>query len=557
MDEIAADWIFQNGRIRTLDPRQPVAAALAVAGGRVAAVGSHADVRAWKGRRTAVVDLAGATVIPGLVDAHAHLDREGLKGICPSLARCRSIADIQGVIRRLAASRPAGEWIVTMPVGAPPFYLDPPAGLAERRWPMRADLDAAAPDHPVYIRGIWGYWNRPPVHSIANSAALARAGITRDTVPPSGVDIAKDAAGEPTGLFVEKNLVQVMEFTLMRDAPRFTHADRLRALGESLRRYASRGVTAVYEGHGLAPEVLRVYRETHERGRLSLRCEVALSPTWEGAGEAERAIPELAAWAGGRGAGDDRLRVAGIALHFGGDAEVARILHAGQPYTAWAGFVESANTREDYARQAELAARHGLRVSTIVTRSLPEVLDAWEASAARHPARDRRWVLVHLHVATGVQLARIRALGAVATTNSISYLWRSGAAEAARLAGPAEALIPHRSLARLGIPFGLATDNKPANPWLAFNAAVDRRDMATGEILGPGERLSRLQALRALTVGGARVTFAERERGILAPGFAADLAVLDLDPLAAPLDELAEMTARLTMVGGEVAHGGA
>src|SRR5262245_25363986 len=116
-------------------------------------------------------------------------------------------------------------------------------------------------------------------------------------------------------------------------------------------------------------------------------------------------------------------------------------------------------------------------------------------------------------------------------------------------------MIPHRSLARLGIPFGLATDNKPANPWLAFNAAVDRRDMATGEILGHGQRLSRVQALRALTVGGARITFSERERGMLAPGFAADLAVLPCDPLTAPLAEVAETGARLTMVGGEIVHG--
>jgi predicted amidohydrolase YtcJ len=557
VDEIAADWILQNGHVITLDPRRPSATALAVAAGRIAAVGGRADMRALRGRRTRTVDLRGATVVPGLVDAHAHLDREGLKLIYPSLARCRSIADIQAVIRRLAAGRPRGEWILTMPVGAPPFYLDPPASLSERRWPTRADLDAAAPDHPVYIRGIWGYWNRPPVHSIANSAALARAGIARDTAPPPGVEIARDAAGEPTGLFVEHNLVQVMEFTLMRAAPRFTHADRTRALGESLRRYAARGVTAIYEGHGVAPEVLRVYRETHARGQLTLRCSLALSPTWSGAAEADRAIPELAAWAGGRGVGDDRLRLAGMALHYGGDADVAGILHAGQPYTAWAGFVESANGREDYARQAELAARHGLRVNTIATRCLPEVLDAWEAIAARWPIRDLRWTLVHLHVATEAQLARIRALGAVATTNPISYLWRSGAAEAARVAGAAETLIPHRSLARRGIPFGLATDNKPANPWLAFNAAVDRRDMATGEVLGASQRLSREQALRALAVGGAQVTFAERERGRLAPGLAADLAVLELDPLTAPLDELAETTARLTMVGGGVAHGDA
>src|SRR5215471_8868154 len=154
---MAADWILQNGHVITLDRRRPAATALAIADGRIVATGGRADVRAWKGRRTRVVDLAGATVIPGLVDAHAHLDREGLKRIGPSLERCRSIADVQAVIRQLAARRPRGEWIVTMPLGVPPFYLDPPAGLAERRWPNRADLDAAAPEHPVYIRGIWGY----------------------------------------------------------------------------------------------------------------------------------------------------------------------------------------------------------------------------------------------------------------------------------------------------------------------------------------------------------------------------------------------------------------
>jgi len=140
------------------------------------------------------------------------------------------------------------------------------------------------------------------------------------------------------------------------------------------------------------------------------------------------------------------------------------------------------------------------------------------------------------------------------TTNPISYLWRSGAAEVARLGGAAERLVPHRSLARHRIPFALATDDKPADPWLAFAAAVARRDMATGEILGASERLTRVQALRALTVGGAWVTFAERERGVLAPGYAADLAVLDRDPLAAPLEELPGIESRLTVVGGRVVH---
>lgn len=555
MDAIAADWIFENSRILTLDLRRPAATALAVAGGRVAAVGGRADLRRWRDRRTRVVDLRGATVVPGLVDTHAHLDREGLKYLLPSLERCRSVADVQAVVRRLAARRPRGEWIVTMPLGAPPFYLDPTAALAERRWPTRADLDAAAPHHPVYIRGIWGYWNRPPVYSVANSAALARAGITRDTTPPRGIEILKDAAGEPTGVLVEHNLIQVMEFTLMRAAPRFTHADRLRALLDSQRRYAERGVTAIYEGHGVAPEVLAVYREAHARGQLRLRCELAVSPTWAAA-EAETAIRDLGGWAGGRGLGDERLRVAGLCLHHGGDREVARVLHAGQPYTAWAGFVESANDPAEYARQVELAARAGVRVNTLVTRCLPEVLDAWEAVAARTPIAPLRWVLVHLHAASEKELARIRRLGAVATTNPISYLWRSGAAEAEKL-GSADTMLPHRSLARHRIPFGLATDNKPANPWLAFMAVVDRRDMTTGAVLGLGQRLTRAQALRALTVGGAWIGFAERDRGSLVPGRFADLAVLDEDPLRIPIGEVGELRARLTMVGGEVVHGGA
>lgn len=556
MDEIAADALLVNGTILTLDPRRPTARALAVAGGRIVAVGGHGDLRGWRDPRTRVLDLRGGAAIPGLVDAHAHLDREGLKFLSPSLERCRSIADLQALIRRLTAGRPRGEWVVTMPLGTPPFYLDAPDCLAERRWPTRADLDAAAPTHPVYIRGIWGYWNKPPVYSVANSAALRLAGIGRDTAPPKGVEIQRDAAGEPTGVFVEHNLLQVLEFTLMKAAPRFTHQDRMRALQESQRRYAARGVTAVYEGHGVAPEVLRVFRETHERGELRLRCSLALSPTWDDVSQARTAIPEVAAWAGGRGAGDDRLRVQGVCLHYGGDPEVARILHEGQPYTGWAGFVESANTPDAYREQVELAARSGLRVSTLVTRCLPEVLDAWEAVAARTPIRHLRWVLVHLHVASPAEIERIRRLGAVVTTNPISYLWRSGTAELAKTGVAAEALLPHRSLLARRIPLGLATDNKPADPWLAFAAAVVRRDMASGTVLGAAEQLTRLQALRALTVGGAWLTFAERERGVLAPGRAADLAMLDRDPLRAPLEELASIRCRMTMVGGRVLHAG-
>ena len=138
-----ADWVLTNGNVLTCNPRLPRAQGIAIGAGRILALGPARELRSLRGRQTRWVDLQGATVMPGIVDAHAHMDREGL----------------------------------TMPVGAPPFYLNVPECLAERRMPDRHDLDAAAPDHPVYIRGIWGFWNKPPIFYAANSIALRLAGI--------------------------------------------------------------------------------------------------------------------------------------------------------------------------------------------------------------------------------------------------------------------------------------------------------------------------------------------------------------------------------------------
>ena len=181
----------------------------------------------------------------------------------------------------------------------------------------------------------------------------------------------------------------------------------------------------------------------------------------------------------------------------------------------------------------------------------------WEGVNARTPIASLRWVLVHLNVATARDIARIRRLGAVVTTNPISYLWRSAADELSRIGGVADTLLPHRSLVRARVPVALATDNKPPDPWLAFRAVVARQDMDSGAVLGPAERLSRHDALRALTVAGAWLTFAEHEGGVLAVGRRADLAVLDRDPLSVPIEELSSLSCRLTMVGGRIVHGDA
>jgi len=183
--------ILLGGRVVTLDPALRVTEAVAIADDRIAEVGASADVRRLASADTRLVDLQGRAVVPGLVDAHAHMDREGLKSLYPSLAGARSIDDVLQRVEVLVKAAAPGDWIVTMPLGDPPYYFDVPGNLREKRYPTRRDLDQVAPRNPVYIRSIWGYWRHTlPLVSIANSEALRLAGITRETVPPwDGIQI--------------------------------------------------------------------------------------------------------------------------------------------------------------------------------------------------------------------------------------------------------------------------------------------------------------------------------------------------------------------------------
>ena len=206
-DREPADSVLNNGKIITVDAASTIAQAIAIRGDRIVAVGSDIAMTAHVGRSTRVINLGGRNVIPGLVDAHAHMDREGLREVFPSLGPVRSIRDIQERIAEIARGRQPGEWIVTMPIGDAPYYFGVPDILAEGRWPSRQELDAAAPNNPVYIRSIWGYWRHTfPLVSCANTEALRRAGISRDTLSPvPTLTIDRDAAGDPTGVFLETN----------------------------------------------------------------------------------------------------------------------------------------------------------------------------------------------------------------------------------------------------------------------------------------------------------------------------------------------------------------
>jgi predicted amidohydrolase YtcJ len=547
-----ADLVLRGGNILTLDRASRRASALAVRGERIAFVGSDRDVAAHVGPRTRVLELGGRTAMPGLTDGHAHLDREGLKGLLPSLAGCRSIRELVDRLARLAAGKPDGTWIVTLPIGEPPEHRWSEAMFEEARLPTRHDLDLASTRHPILIRSAWGYWpGELPLVSFANSAALAAAGVGKDTASPSPlVEIERDAHGEPTGVFRENAFQPIVEFTLFRQAPQFTEDDRARTLGESMRLYNAVGTTAVFEGHGAADELINAYRRTHAEGRRTVRATLAFSPGWSDASAAvvEQWVKVHAARLRGRGEGDAWLRVAGLFAEVDAAPRETRLRARCRPRTGWAGFNYDAGLpRELLAGLLAAAARERLRVCAIQA----PMLELFAEAAREAPIEDLRWVIAHPVTLDAAQIARIRELGVCITTHTNAYVWKRASAVRARVGAEREETIcPIRSLLEAGVPVSLATDNLPISLWPCIWQAVERVDRDTGSVVAPGQRIGREQALRCATTHGAWLCLDEGERGSLEPGRLADLIVLPEDPLTVSAERLPALAPDLTVVGG-------
>jgi predicted amidohydrolase YtcJ len=551
---VAADLILKNGKIITVDPAFTITQAIAIAGDRILAVGPDAAMAPHTGPATRVIDLQGRAVMPGITDGHAHADREGLRNVFPSLGRVRSIGDIKDRIAELARGKRAGEWIVTMPIGDPPYYFDVPDILAERRWPTRHDLDAAAPNNPVYIRSIWGFWRgTTPLVSCANTEALRRAGITRDTLSPvETLTIEKDAAGDPTGVIIEQDLQPLAELIWFRAATAFTHADRMRTLPESMRLYHSFGTTSTFEGHGAATELLQVSKQTHRAGALTMRATLAFSPDWTTAGtKLGPFVDAWAGWLGEPGIGDDWLKMSGVYLSVGRQA-ASDLRASAAPYTGWAGFNYSSGLpRAELKHVLMRCAANNIRV----IMNGPQVLDLYDEVDQVVPLRGQRWVIAHINDFSPRDIEHIVRLGLVLTTHTNNYLYKGLHVHAQRL--PPERhgeIVPLRSLIDAGVKVSLATDNVPITPWLPVWQTIARTSYQTRQRVAPEQALSRAEALRCATADGAYLTFDENKKGSLQPGRFADLVVLSADPLTVAEPEIANISARMTMVGGKIVH---
>jgi len=554
-DTASPDLVLHNGKVITMDRHAGVAQALAIRGDTLCAVGSDQEVLALAGQACQVIDLQGRTVVPGLNDGHAHLDREGLKGIFPSLGKVSCIADVQRAIAELAKKVPAGEWIVTMPLGEPPAYADMPQALAEGRFPTRQELDAAAPDHPVYIRSIWGYWRHTmPLVSIANTKALELAGIDSETPPPSPlVTIEKDENGQPTGVFYEETLMPIMELVFFREASRFPLSLRKESVPHSVQAYHAYGTTSVYEGHGVASEVLQSYKDAHAAGQLDMRVCLVLSPNWKSApvADIDAFVEAWCGWLSGRGLGDDYLRMAGMFVDMGSDANNELRAQA-YPNTGWAGFnYDTARSRERALELLMACARHDVQVVAI----WPNMLELFYETHKQVSLKGKRWVLSHISTLSPQDIEKIAEMELIVTTHTNRYLFKEGHLLQEKQ-GPAgeQDIVPLRSLLDAGVPVVLASDNVPVSMFHPMWHAVARIARQTGEVVSAGQKLSREEALRCMTANGALLTWDENRKGVLKPGMLADLAVLDADPLSCPEAEIKNIKALMTLVGGKVVY---
>ena len=523
-----ADAIYYNGKIVTVDARSQVAEAFAVRGGRFVAVGTNADVRARAGRGTQMVDLHGHTVVPGLIDNHNHqyhVALLALRGV--DMKDVPSLGEMLARLRRAAAAARPGETIFTTTGWNPEAF-------PEQRAPTRQDLDTIASDRPIVV-----YASRSRVH--VNTAALKALGLSRETPVVDGVTVGKDATGEPDAVL--SGSPGAFLNVMARIVPPPTLDEKKSIIAKIQAQQHAMGLTGIRDLQ-LHPDVMRAYYELWREHALTLRTSVGLELN---AGEEGKLEGMLAPWGVGPGFGDEWLRVDGIAEFNPGE-------QVREPYIDRDGKdVGELRLPEEKFRQAILTMnRYGWRPAIHITgdKTLDIVLDAYEAADRERSIRDRRWVVEHIPLVHPDQIQRMKRLGVVVSAQFQPY----GSADAMlRRLGRArtERAVPMRELLDGGLVVSGGSDwpGAPNNPFVNIYYSVTRNTLRAGPV-GVAQKISRLEALRVMTLNNAYLTFEERIKGSIETGKLADFVVLSDDLLTVPEDRILSITPVGTYVGG-------
>jgi len=516
--------ILHNANIHTIDPAQPSAQAVAVAGGRFLAVGSNEQVLAMATARTRKVDLSGATVVPGFIDAHSHPASSGLRHLREVDCDLRSIAEIQEAIRKRAATTPAGEWILG-------FKYDD-TKTAEGRKLTRQDLDAAAQSHPVFISHRGGHT------AYVNSLAYQRADVNDRTPDPPGGHFDRDSSGSLNGGLHERATQPFHR----RIPSRYTAADRREGVKLISQMMNKAGVTSVHDTGG-SPEDLRAYQDARDAGDLGLRVYCLL-----GVAHLDRMIE-----AGVRtGLGDDWVRVGAVKLMCDGSIS-ERTARLSEPYIGRPSYFGILVTQEaELYERARKAHEAGWQIGTHANGdvAIDITLRVYERLQKEIPRRDPRFRLEHCTVINPSLVARIKALGAIPNPFS-TYVYYHGEKMREYGAERLNWMFAVRSFLDAGIPVTQTSDYPPGpfEPMMALQSQVTRTDIK-GNVWGASQRISVAEALRVGTRNGAYASFEENLKGSIEAGKLADLVVLGRDPLREDPSSLITIPIQRTMAGG-------
>ena len=531
------DLIFLNGNIYTVDERQPHAEAVAVRKDRIAFVGAIDDARKLANEKTRLIDLHGATVVPGLTDSHCHIFGIGQREMNLNLEGATTREDFLDKVKARVSRTESGKWITGR--GWIETFWKPPT------FPTCEELDRIAPDNPVFLERADGH------ASVANSRALEMAGITRETSNPFGGEISKDNNGKPTGMLLDnaQDLVQ-------SKIPNFTEAELEQALRIGVEREIKLGWCEIQNaGSELGEQA--IIRRAFEKNQIKLRIYNAVYGPSAAANTLLKNGPTLNAF-------DHRFNQRTIKVIFDGalGSRGAALLapYSDKPDTS--GYLTQ--KPEELAPMFEEALRRGIQVEThaIGDRANRLILDLYEKAFTAVPPNERkirepRWRVEYAQNLTAQDLPRFAKLGVIASmqpSHAISDLFfgpsRLGLE---RLAGA----YPWNSLLKSGaiISGGSDAPVERGEPMIEFYAAVARKSIKgeSGPGWHPEQAVSRQNALKMFTLWPAYAAFEENDKGSIAVGKLADFTVLSDDIMKIPEPEILKTRCIMTVIGGEIA----
>lgn len=530
--------ILFNGRVTTNDRTKPEASALAIADDRILAVGTDPEIMALAGADTRRIDLKGRRAIPGLIDSHLHIIRGGLNyNMELRWDGVRALADAMAMLKAQVAKTPAPQWVRV--IGGFTEHQ-----FAEKRLPSLDEINAAAPDTPVFILHLYD-------RALLNRAALRAVGYTKDTAAPVGTEMVRDTNGEPTGLLIAKPNALILYATLAK-GPKLPPEYQKNSTRHFMRELNRLGVTgAIDAGGGFQnyPEDYQVIEELHREGAMTVRISYNLFTQ-----KPKEELADFASWAKQvtPGQGDDTYRHNGageMLVYSAADFEDFRVDRPDMP----------PSMESDLEPVVRLLAENDwpFRLHATYDETISRALDVFEKVHRDVPIDKLHWFFDHAETATERNLDRIAKLGGgIAVQHRMAY---QGEYFAERYgARAAETTPPIAKMLERGIPVGGGTDATRVasyNPWVSLAWLVTGRTVGGMTLYPPQNRLDRAKALELWTAANTWFSREENKKGVLKSGQLADIVVLSADYFSVPEAEISGLASVLTLVGGKVVWG--